>query len=162
MFLPNKQRKTMIDTLDLKIIAHLLVNGRTTWAELANILGLSAPSTAERVKKLEEKGVIIGYRVNVNYKLLGYSLTAFISLSLSHPKHISDFLIVVNEMTEIEECHHIAGEDDYLLKVRCRDTEELDKFLNQKLKILPGISRTRTTIVLSSSKESPIKEINKN
>lgn len=148
-----------MDALDLKIIEHLLISGRVTWAELANILGLSAPSTAERVKKLEEKGVITGYKVNLNYKLLGYSLVAFISLSLSHPKHMADFLNAVNKMNEVEECHHIAGEDDYLLKIRCKDTEELDEFLNEKLKILPGISRTRTTIVLSSSKEGSIKKI---
>lgn len=151
----------MLDSLDYKVLEHLLTYGRASWAELANILGLSAPSTAERVKRLEEKGVILGYRANLNYRLLNYSVTAFISLSLSHPKHISGFLKTIEGITEVEECHHIAGEDDYLLKVRCKDTESLDKFLNEKLKILPGISRTRTTIALSSSKESPIK-INKN
>lgn len=151
----------MLDSLDLKILEHLLTNARTTWAELATILGLSPPSTAERVKRLEEKGVILGYSANLNYKLLNYSVTAFISLSLSHPKHISGFLKAVDGMAEIEECHHVAGEDDYLLKVRCWDTDSLNKFLNEKLKILPGISRTRTTIALSSLKESPIKELNK-
>ena len=152
----------MLDALDLKILDYLLINGRASWAELANILGLSAPSTAERVKRMEEKGVILGYRVNLNYRLLNYSVTAFISLSLSHPKHISEFLKAIDGMAEIEECHHVAGEDDYLIKVRCKDTEFLDKFLNEKLKILPGISKTRTTIALSSSKESPIKKLNIN
>jgi Lrp/AsnC family leucine-responsive transcriptional regulator len=71
------------------------------------------------------------------------------------------FLKAIEGMVEVEECHHVAGDDDYILKVRCMDTEHLDKFLNEKLKILPGISRTRTTIVLSSSKESSIKKINK-
>ena len=151
----------MIDSLDYKILEHLVVNGRATWAELANILGLSAPSTAERVKRLEEKEVILGYSANLNYKLLSYSVTAFISLSLAHPKHMSGFLKAIEEITEIVECHHVAGEDDYLLKVRCKDTESLDKFLNEKLKVLPGISRTRTTIALSSSKESAIKELHK-
>lgn len=151
----------MLDSLDFKILEHLLVNGRASWAELANILGLSAPSTAERVKKLEERGVIRGYQVNLNYKLLDYSVTAFISISLSHPKHMSGFLKAIDDFAEVEECHHVAGEDDYLLKIRCKDMESLDKFLNEKLKILPGISRTRTTIALSSSKESPIKELNK-
>lgn len=152
----------MLDSLDYKILENLLINGRVSWAELANILGLSPPATAERVKRLEEKGIIIGFSANLNYKLLNYSVTAFIFLSLSHPKHISGFLKAIDGMVEVEECHHITGEDDYLLKVRCRDTESLDKFLNEKLKILPGISRTRTTIALSSSKESPIKELNKN
>lgn len=149
----------MIDNLDCKILEYLADKGRATWSDLATTLGLSAPSTAERVKRLEEKGLIKGYRAELNYKTLGYAVTAFVALSLSHPKHISAFLKAVEDMTEIEECHHVAGNDDYLLKVRCKDTEALDKFLNQKLKVLPGISRTRTTIVLSSTKESPIKDL---
>lgn len=148
-----------MDSFDIKIVNHLLTNGRATWAELASLLGLSAPSTAERVKKLEEKGIIQGYQVSLNYKLLGYSLTAFIFLSLAHPKHRLSFLKAVDGMAEIEECHHVAGEDDYLLKVRCKDPEQLDEFLNEKLKVLPGILRTRTTIALSSSKEKFKKDI---
>lgn len=148
----------MLDDLDYKILEHLSLNGRATWADLAPILGLSAPSAAERVKRLEEKGVIIGYGAILNYKLLGYSITAFIAVSLSHPKYMVGFLKAIEEMVEAEECHHVAGDDDYILKVRCKDTEHLDKFLNENLKILPGISRTRTTIVLSSSKESSIKK----
>jgi Lrp/AsnC family leucine-responsive transcriptional regulator len=151
----------MIDYLDSKILEHLVSNGRATWADLANILGLSAPSTAERVKRLEERGLITGYSANLNYKSLGYSITAFISISLSHPKHIVGFLKAIANIAEIEECHHVAGDDDYLLKVRAIDTDSLDKFLNEKLKILSGISRTRTTIVLSSPKESSIKILNK-
>lgn len=151
----------MLDDLDYKILKHLSSSGRTTWAELAHILGLSAPSTAERVKRLEEKGFIIGYSAILNHKLLGYSLSAFIAVSLSHPKYMAGFLKAIEEMVEAEECHHVAGDDDYLLKVRCKDTEHLDKLLIEKLKILPGISRTRTTIVLSSSKESSIKKLHK-
>lgn len=152
----------MLDSVDCKALEQLVLNGRITWAELATILGLSSPSTAERVKKLEEKGFITGYSANLNYQALGYSLTAFITLSLSHPKHQTGFIKAIHKMEEIEECHHIAGEDDYLLKVRCKDTDHLDKFLNEKLKVLLGISRTRTTIALSTSKESPIKKITPN
>src|SRR5262249_51948099 len=142
----------MLDSLDYKALEQLAFNGRITWAELANILGLSPPSTAERVKRLEEKGFIKGYRANLNYKALGYCLTAFIALSLSHAKHQNAFLKTIQEMDEVEECHHLAGDDDYLLKVRCKETEQLDHFLNKKLKILPGILRTRTTIALSTVK----------
>lgn len=151
----------MLDDLDYKILEHLSFNGRATWADLAHILRLSAPSTAERVKRLEEKGVIVGYGTILNYRSLGYSITAFIAVSLSHPKHMVGFLKAIEEMMEVEECHHVAGDDDYILKVRCKNTEHLDKFLNENLKILPGISRTRTTIVLSSSKESSIRKLHK-
>lgn len=152
----------MLDDLDYKILEHLSSNGRATWAELAQILGLSAPSTAERVKRLEEKGIIVGYGAALNYRSLGYSITAFIAVSLSHPKYRAGFLKAIEEMMEAEECHHVAGDDDYVLKVRCKDTDHLDKFLNENLKVLAGISRTRTTIVLSSSKESSIKKLRKN
>ena len=151
----------MLDGLDYKILEHLSSKGRATWSDLANILGLSAPSTAERVKRLEENGIIVGYRAILNYKSLGYAITAFIAVSLSHPKYMAGFLKAIEKMVEVEECHHVAGDDDYVLKVRCKDTGHLDKFLNENLKVLPGISRSRTTIVLSSSKESCIKKLHK-
>jgi Lrp/AsnC family leucine-responsive transcriptional regulator len=151
----------MLDSLDYKILEHLSSNGRATWADLAHILGLSAPSTAERVKRLEEKRVIVGYSAILNHRSLGYSITAFIAVSLSHPKYMAGFLKSIEEMVEAEECHHVAGDDDYVLKVRCKDTKHLDNFLNENLKILPGILRTRTTIVLSSSKEFSIKKPHK-
>lgn len=143
----------MLDTLDYKIIEMLSLNGRMTWAELASALNLSAPSTAERVKRLEEKGIIKGYSLRLNYQLLGYTVTAFVAVTLMHPKYIADFTAAVNNLSEIEECHHVAGDDDYLLKVRSKTTQDLDDFLNTKLKLIKGISRTRTTIVLSSTKE---------
>jgi Lrp/AsnC family transcriptional regulator, leucine-responsive regulatory protein len=144
----------MLDALDYKILNLLIHRGRITWSELAGRLKLSAPSTAERVKRLEEKGIIKGYCARLDYASLGYQVTAFIAVTLFHPKHRTVFLKRVEEASEIEECHHIAGEDDYLLKVRCRTTQHLDAFLNETLKIIPGIVRTRTTIVLASPKES--------
>lgn len=143
----------MLDALDYKIIKLLSTQGRMTWSELANILRLSPPSTAERVKRLEEKEVIKGYSIKLNYSALGYMVTAFVAATLSHPKFIAEFLEKVDEIDEIEECHHIAGEDDYLLKVRCKTTQHLDEFLNNKLKMIKGVARTRTTIVLSTNKE---------
>ncbi len=151
----------MLDTLDYKVIELLSLNGRMTWAELASALGLSAPSTAERVKRLEEKGVITGYSLRLNYPLLGYAVTAFVAVTLAHPKYIAGFTEAVDDLSEIEECHHVAGDDDYLLKVRCKTTKHLDDFLNTKLKLIKGISRTRTTIALSSTKELPLNIINK-
>lgn len=146
----------MLDKLDYKIIEQLSMHGRKTWAELAIYLGISAPSVADRVKKLEEKGVIIGYSTRLNYASLGYMLIAFISINLSHPRYIRDFLNCINIISEIEECHHVAGEDDYFLKVRCKTTQHLDELLNHQLKMIEGVSRTRTTIVLSSNKEDSL------
>lgn len=146
----------MLDSLDYKIIELLTFAGRMTWAELSSIVGISAPSTADRVKRLEEKGVITGYSARINYQALEYAITAFVAVNLEHPKYIEDFIEAVNEISEIEECHHIAGDDDYLLKLRCKSTLHLDSLLNDKLKRIDGVSRTRTTIVLTSNKEKPL------
>lgn len=148
-----------MDTLDYKIIELLSAQARMTWAELAITLGLSAPSAAERVKRLEEKGVIVGYSVRLNYPFLGFMITAFVAVNLAHPKYIDGFLKSTNGIYEIEECHHVAGEDDYFLKVRCKTTQHLDDFLNNKLKLIKGVSRTRTMIVLSTNKELPLGKI---
>lgn len=149
----------MLDDLDYEILDRLTVNARITWAELASKLNLSAPSIADRVRKLEEKGVIIGYSAKLDYHSLGYTVTAFIAVDLLHPKYIENFLNVINAIPEVEECHHIAGEDDYLLKIRCKTTQHLDAFLTGRLKVIKGISRTRTTIVLSSTKETALNKI---
>jgi Lrp/AsnC family leucine-responsive transcriptional regulator len=146
----------MIDSLDKKILNQLIRAGRTSWAELAHILGLSAPSTADRVKRLEEHELILGYSARVNYPALGVAVTAFIAVTLSHPKHRTAFLKRVNSSSEIEECHHVTGDDDYLLKVRCRSTQHLDAFLSDQLKTVPGVLRTRTSIALSSLKETAV------
>jgi Lrp/AsnC family leucine-responsive transcriptional regulator len=148
-----------MDALDSKVLKKLSINGRISWAELASSVGLSAPSVAERVKRLEEKEIIRGYSLTINYSSLGYNITAFIAVNLAHPKYIAGFVKEMNAIDEIEECHHVAGDDDYILKVRCKTTGDLDRFLNEKLKLISGVSRTRTTIVLSSVKESSLSNI---
>lgn len=144
----------MQDILDQKILEILISQGRITWAELGSILGLSAPASADRVRRMEEKGIIKGYTTLLNHKSLGYSLFAFVSLSLSHPKHRKKFLDLVKDCSEILECYHTIGSDDYLMKIRCINTEHLDSFLNENLKLLPGILKIKTTIILSSVKEN--------
>ncbi|WP_211296421.1 Lrp/AsnC family transcriptional regulator [Paenibacillus donghaensis] len=144
-----------MDALDSKIIVALMDNGRMTWAELAGLLGLSSPAAADRVRRLEEQGVIKGYTALINAESAGYGLTALVAVSLERPKHREAFLALVMSLPEIQECHHTAGEDDYLLKVRCRGTRDLERILSSQLKELDGIVRTRTTIVLDTLKETP-------
>jgi Lrp/AsnC family leucine-responsive transcriptional regulator len=143
----------MLDSLDIKILEGLNKNGRVTWSELAHHLQLSSPSIAERVKRLEEKEIIRGYTVKLNYVELGYTMTAFVAVTLEHPKYIANFTKAIQVLSEVEECHHVAGEDDYFLKVRCCTNQHLDEFLNTKLKVISGVARTRTTIALSTIKE---------
>ena len=150
-----------LDALDLKIVRHLMHQGRMTWSDLANSLGLSAPAAADRVRRLEERGVIQGYAALIEPNSLGYNLTAFISVTLERPEHRDAFLQQVAALDEIQECHHVTGEDDYLLKVRCRGTQDLERLISDDLKSIAGILKTRTTIALSTLKETtalPIRE----
>lgn len=143
-----------LDEIDSKVIQHLMEQGRMTWSELAGILELSAPATADRVRRLEERKVIKGYTAVINAEAVGYNLTAFITVTLDRAENRAAFLQQVETLPEIQECHHVAGEDDYWLKVRCRDTKHLEQLISEDLKGLPGISKTRTTIVLSTVKET--------
>ena len=143
-----------MDSLDSKALVYLMRGGRATWAELGAFLGLSAPSAADRVRKLEERGVIRGYAALVDPASVGHPLTAYVSVSLASHRNRAAFLRAIAKMEEIAECHHVAGDDDYLLKVRCRGTQDLDHLLAHELKDKLGVARTRTTIVLSTAKES--------
>ncbi|MEP7285062.1 MAG: Lrp/AsnC family transcriptional regulator [Chloroflexota bacterium] len=144
----------MVDEIDFKAIDQLMQNGRMTWAELGGILGLSAPAAADRVRQLENHGVITGYTALVDPEAVGYGLSAFIAVTLDRPQHRAAFLELVERLPEVQECHHVAGDDDYWLKVRCSGTRHLDWLLSEQLKGLPGVLRTRTTIVLSTTKET--------
>lgn len=143
-----------LNETDYKIIQQLMAQGRITWSDLAGILELSAPAAADRVRRLEEKGVIQGYKAQINPESIGCHLTAFIAVTLEHPRHRAAFLQTVQDLSQIQDCHHVTGDDDYLLKIRCRHTKDLEHLITHKLKTLPGILRTRTTIVLSTLKET--------
>lgn len=143
-----------MDTLDKKALALLMRHGRATWAELGETLGLSAPSAADRVRKLEEAKVITGYAAVLDATAVGYPLTAFIFVTLASQRNRSAFLRAIAKMPQVTECHHVAGDDDYLLKARCRTTADLDDLLAKQLKEKLGIARTRTTIVLATAKET--------
>jgi Lrp/AsnC family transcriptional regulator, leucine-responsive regulatory protein len=154
MSMPSFNRQIVIDALDSKVLTFLMHSGRATWAELGAFLGLSPPSAADRVRKLEERGVIRGYAALVDPAAAGHPLTAYVSVSLATHRNRAAFLRAIEEMEQVAECHHVAGEDDYLLKVRCRGTQDLDHLLAHELKDKLGVARTRTTIVLSTAKES--------
>lgn len=144
-----------MDETDRIVVRALWEQGRMSWAELGSRVGLSAPGAAERVRRLESKGVIRGFSARVDPRAVGLPLTGFVEVTLERPLHRKAFLDLVAGLEEVQECHHVAGEYDYLLKVRCRDTLDLDRVISDRLKSLRGVARTRTTIVLASLKESP-------
>jgi Lrp/AsnC family transcriptional regulator, leucine-responsive regulatory protein len=142
-----------MDATDQRLVELLQRNGRATQLQLAKAVGLSQPAIAERIRKLEERGVITGYAARVDAARLGLDVTAFIGVGIEHPRFFQGFAKKVKALAEVLECHRVAGEDSYVLKVKTRNTRALDRLLVQVLRTIPGVTRTQTTIVLASIKE---------
>ena len=144
----------MIDDIDAKILEILQSNSRTPNAEIARRVGLAASAIFERIRKLEERGVIQGYSTLVDPRSIGLSLTAFIFVRTDEPVGRPESPHLMAAIPEVQEVHHIAGEDCYLLKVRIGDTQDLGRLLREKIGAIPAVRSTRTTIVLDTIKES--------
>jgi Lrp/AsnC family transcriptional regulator, leucine-responsive regulatory protein len=142
-----------MDAIDASILDLLQADARTTQSEIARKVGLSQPSVADRIRKLEEARIITGYAARVDPKKLGKDITAFISVDIEHPRHFAGFAHKVMAMDEVLECHRVAGEESYVLKIRTENTSTLDRLLVERLRIIPGVTSTQTTIVLASVKE---------
>lgn len=150
---PIKNRTWMLDEVDLHLLNLLQREGRATQLELSREVGLSQPAVAERIRKLEERGVIIGYAARLDAARVGKDITAFIGVAIEHPKYFESFAKKVMAMPEVLEAHRVAGQDSYLLKVKTENTRTLDQLLVQTLRTIAGVTRTHTTIVLTSIKE---------
>lgn len=142
-----------MDTVDRTILALLKDNGRLTYSDLGRQVHLSVPAVAERVRRLESSGVIDSYTVRINRSKLNCGMLSFVMVTIERPGQIDDFREKVVEFAEVLECHHIAGEYDYLLKVAVADTAALERFLSVSLKKIEGVVKTNTLIVLSTLKE---------
>jgi Lrp/AsnC family leucine-responsive transcriptional regulator len=145
-----------MDATDSKLLDLLQTTGRESWARLGDAVGMTGPAAAERVRRLEERGVIRGYAALIDPESVGANLTAYVAVTLERPGHRAGFLARVAILSEVQECHHIAGDDDYLLKLRCRGPRDLDRVISEELKSVAGVGRTRTTIVLGTAKETPV------
>ena len=143
-----------MDPIDRRLLELLQAQGRATQLELSKEIGLSQPATADRIRKLEERGFITGYAAQVNAAKLGKDVTAFIGVSIEHPKYFEAFAKKMLALPEVLECHRVAGNDSYLLKVKTSNTAALDELLVDQLRTIAGVTRTHTTIVLSSVKET--------
>jgi Lrp/AsnC family leucine-responsive transcriptional regulator len=144
----------MIDETDHRILTLLQDDARLPNAEIARRLGMAASAIHERIKKLEARGLIQGYEARLDPGPLGRKLLAFVfvrSDELPGQAVTGDALAAVPEVLEV---HHIAGEDCYLAKVRCADTDELGRLLRERFGTIPSVRSTRTTIVLGTLKES--------
>jgi Lrp/AsnC family leucine-responsive transcriptional regulator len=142
------------DRIDLAILQLLQGDARLANAEIARQVGLAPSAVYERIRKLEEAGVITGYHANLAAKTFDLGLLAFVSVRTSERPHEVTAAQRMSELPEVLEVHHIAGEDCYLLKVRTTDAEALGRFLRHRLGVIPNVVTTRTTIVFATLKET--------
>src|SRR5580704_7293972 len=140
------------DAIDLQIIAILQDHGRIPLVKLGEQVGLSAPSVIERVKKLEDGGIITGYHASVDARMLGKDVTAFIGVSIGHPRALGMFERSVAQLEDVLECHHVTGEHTVLLKVKTNNTATLEKLI-RTIRLIDGVTRTETMVVLSTHTE---------
>ena len=141
-----------IDETDARILELLQRDGRESYADVGQAIGMSGPSAHERVKKLEARGIIRGYVAIVDPTLVGYGVLAFMFIKQVPGTIATDLTADFIEIDEIEECHHLAGEADYLLKVRATDTRHLERVLH-KIQQVPHVFTTETQVVFSSAFE---------
>ena len=143
----------MLDHIDLKILEILQDHGRTRLADIAEAVELSTPAVLERVKKLETGGVIKSYQALLDGKKVGKDITAFIGVSMGNQRDIDKFAGRMLQHHDVLECHHVTGEESFILKVKTANTNSLEKLLGE-IRSVEGVRRTVTRVVLSTAKES--------
>jgi len=142
-----------MDAIDLKILEILQDDGRASHSDIAKTVGLSAPSVGERIKKLEGNGIIKRYVCILDPLRVKRQITAFIAIRLDKPIHAKAFIKRIEELEDVQECFHVTGDMDYLLKIRTRSTTTLEKLITEDLRPLDGVVSTRTSVILSANKE---------
>ncbi len=151
--LPPKHPVERLDDTDATILRLLQTRGRIKRTEIAEAVGLSIPSVSERMRKLEERGVVTGYHAVVDAKRLGRDITSFVRVRSTGSEHYTEFIDAVTEMHEVQELHSVTGGGSHLLKVRVANTAALEALLGA-LQALPGVRGTETSLVLSTLKET--------
>lgn len=142
----------MFDAVDRKILERLRSEGRTTHAQLAKDTGLSAPAVGERIRKLEQAGVILGYRAVLDPEKVGLPICAFVHIAPQPRKPAHALVERLLGLPEVEELHAVAGNYAFVAKVRVATPAALDTFLD-RLYMLEGVERTETTMVLRTNVE---------
>ncbi|WP_028293037.1 Lrp/AsnC ligand binding domain-containing protein [Oceanobacter kriegii] len=156
-------KKRPLDRLDKRILNELQRDGRVSYVDLADRIGLSSTPCIERVKRLEKEGYIEGYYARLNPQMLEYSMLVFVEISLSYqsPDAFQRFNQAVTTLPYVLECHLVSGDADYLLKARINDMSEYRALLGELLLTLPGVKNSKSYIVMEEVKESallPIEE----
>lgn len=138
-----------MDSVDTQLVATLRADGRASYAELGRRIGLSGPSVQERIRRLEDRGILRGYHAAVDPVAIGLDVTALVSVYLSDNAGQDDVAGRLAEVEAIEDCWSVAGDETFVVKVRVADVAALEITIG-RLRRTRGVSRTRTTVVLST------------
>lgn len=149
-----------LDEIDIKILNHLQEEGRAQRNQLGEIVHLSVPSVSERMRKLEEKKLIQGYRAILDSKLFKFDITAFVFVEVDGSDNYPKFVDRITNEPEVLECHSITGDGSHILKIRTENTDSFEKLLS-RIQSWDGVSKSRSNVVLSSFKETTVLPIEK-
>ena len=142
----------MIDSKDKKILDILSVSGREPATSISDKIGMSVPAVIDRINKLQESGVIVGYKAVVDYEKLDMDISALITLVSDSSEYYSKIIDLANKSEEVIKCFATTGSGSHVLLIRTHNTETLEKFL-RKIQQWPGVIRTETQLILSSNKQ---------
>jgi Lrp/AsnC family leucine-responsive transcriptional regulator len=144
----------MLDKIDLKILRMLQEDARVSNGAIARSTGMATSAIFERIKKLKAAGVIRGYRIDLEPRMLGMGLLAYVFVKVKIRLGQPDTALLLAEIPEVQEVHHIAGEDCLMIKIWATNTEGLGDLLTERIHCLEDVQSTRTTIVLKTVKDT--------
>jgi len=149
--------RVKLDRIDLKILKDLQEDGRMTNVELARRAGISAPPCLRRVRALEDAGYIKSYHAKIDASALGYSVTVFamVKLTSQAEKDLVEFEARIRELPMVRECHMLAGETDFILKVVAKDWDSYQEFLTKELTAAPNVTSVKSSLAIRSAKDIP-------
>ena len=150
-------KKTEIDGIDKTILRALMKDARTPVLEIARAVGISGAAIHQRLRKLENSGLISGSKFVINSKALGYTTMAFVGIFLDKAKSNSDAIKQLKRIPQVLECHYTTGNLSVLIKILCKDNEHLMSVLNKEIQTISGVSRTETFISLDQQIDRQIK-----
>jgi DNA-binding Lrp family transcriptional regulator len=150
-------RRVKLDRIDRRILHDLQADGRMTNVDLARRAGISAPPCLRRVRALEKAGLIKGYHAEVNAEALGFAVTVFAQVGLSSQAEpdLKAFEALMASYPEVRECHMLAGEADFLLRIVSTDWDAYQRFLTTKLTAAPNVSHVKSALAIRTSKSEP-------
>lgn len=144
----------MIDDIDRAILLLLQDNARIANAEIARQVGLAPSAIFQRIRKLEETGIIEGYTTRLDARSLGFGLVAFVMIQTREHAVAAEVTAMLCAIPEVQEVHRVVGQDCFFVKLRVRDTDALGRLLDEHIQPIPAVANTRTTIVLKTGKET--------